>query len=145
MNALSGVDNLLATPGGDLYVAEDGGDLQIVALTTTGQVQPILQLTGQSDTEITGPALSPDGRRLYFSSQRSPGTTYEVEGPFLGPTTATLGGLPGLVLTGALALVAAHALRPGGPRDGTDPRSTEAADPGDDFVGSRDALPALSR
>jgi len=111
MNALSNVDNLLATPGGDLYVAEDPGDLQIVALTATGQVKPIVQVTGHSGTEITGPALSPNGRRLYFSSQRNPGTTYEVEGPFLGPAAATLGGLPGLVLTSALALVAVRGLR----------------------------------
>ncbi len=80
---LSGVDNLLVTPGGDLYVAEDPGDLQIVALTPDGGVVPIVQVTGHGDSEITGPALSPDGRRLYFSSQRHPGTTYEVEGPFL--------------------------------------------------------------
>ncbi len=145
MNALSGVDNLLATPGGDLYVAEDPGDLQIVALTTTGQVVPIVQVTGQSGSEITGPALSPDGRRLYFSSQRGPGTTYEVEGPFLGPTAATLGGLPGLVLTGALALVAARGMRSDGPLEGMRTPAPGAADPDDDFVGSRDALASPSR
>jgi Tol biopolymer transport system component len=34
--------------------------------------------------EITGPAFSPDGSRLSFSSQRgnSNGITYEVRGPF---------------------------------------------------------------
>ena len=94
-NALSGVDNVYVTAGGDLYVAEDPGDLQIVALTTTGQVKPIVQLTGQLGSEITGPALSPDGRRLYFSSQRLPGTTYEIEGPFLGPVAAADGSIGG--------------------------------------------------
>jgi len=79
---LSGVDNVLATPGGDVYVAEDPGDLQIVALKPSGEVEPIVQVTGQMGSEITGPALSPDGKRLYFSSQRLPGTTYEVTGPF---------------------------------------------------------------
>jgi secreted PhoX family phosphatase len=79
---LSGVDNVLATPGGDVYVAEDPGDLQIVALKPSGEVEPIVQVTGQLVCEITGPALSPDGKRLYFSSQRLPGTTYEVTGPF---------------------------------------------------------------
>lgn len=127
MNALSGVDNLLATPGGDLYVAEDPGDLQIVALTTTGQVKPIVQVTGHSGTEITGPALSPNGRRLYFSSQRNPGTTYEVEGPFLGPTAAALGQIPGLVLAGALGLVAARSL-PAGPRGTAGVRSPRSRD-----------------
>ena len=85
---LSGVDNVFAAPNGDLYVAEDGGDLQIVVRTPTGRLLPIAQVTGQPGSELTGPALSPDGRRLYFSSQRGPGTTYEVEGPFLAWTTA---------------------------------------------------------
>ena len=31
-------------------------------------------------SEITGPAFDPSGRRLYFSSQRNPGATYEVTG-----------------------------------------------------------------
>ncbi len=125
MNALAGVDNVYVAAGGDIYVAEDPGDLQIVALTATGQVKPIVQVMNQSNSEITGPALSPNGRRLYFSSQRDPGTTYEVEGPFLGPSAAALGALPGLALTGALALVAMRGLR--------------------DAVASPDALPALSR
>ena len=107
---LSGVDNVFVTPSGDIYVAEDPGDLQIVALTTTGQIKPIVQVLGQAGSEITGPALSPDGRRLYFSSQRSPGTTYEVEGPFLGPTAAALGSLSGLTLAGALGAIAARHL-----------------------------------
>lgn len=85
---LSGVDNVFAAPNGDLYVAEDGGDLQIVVRTPTGRLLPIAQVTGQPGSELTGPALSPDGRRLYFSSQRGPGTTYEVEGPFLSVTIA---------------------------------------------------------
>lgn len=114
VKTLAGVDNVYVAAGGDLYVAEDPGDLQIVALTTTGQVKPVVQVMNQSGSEITGPALSPDGRRLYFSSQRNPGTTYEVEGPFLGPPAASLGALPGLVLTGALALVAVRSLTAGG-------------------------------
>lgn len=118
MGSLAGVDNVFVAAGGDVYVAEDPGSLQIVALTTTGQVKPIVQLTGQTGTEITGPALSPNGRRLYFSSQRNPGLTYEVEGPFLGPepnpNASALGPLSGLALAGALAFVARRRLAPGG-------------------------------
>jgi len=33
-------------------------------------------------SEVTGPAFSPDYTRLYFSSQRTPGETFEVTGPF---------------------------------------------------------------
>jgi secreted PhoX family phosphatase len=40
------------------------------------------RLTGRAGSELTGPAFSPDGTRLYFSSQRSPGETFEITGPF---------------------------------------------------------------
>ena len=87
---LTGVDNITGTTGGDLYVAEDGGNMEINVITPEGVVAPFLRLPGQSSSEITGPAFSPDGRRLYFSSQRgtsgdatgSGGITYEVTGPF---------------------------------------------------------------
>jgi secreted PhoX family phosphatase len=86
---LRGVDNLTVSPSGQLLVAEDGGDMQLVVLDANGNAAPLLQLEGQSKSEITGPALNPDGTRLYFSSQRGPlndgqslGITYEVAGPF---------------------------------------------------------------
>ena len=78
---LSGVDNVTVTPGGDVFVAEDGGDMQICFLSNYG-VNAFVQVTGVSGSEITGPAFDPSGTRLYFSSQRNPGTTYEVTGPF---------------------------------------------------------------
>jgi secreted PhoX family phosphatase len=80
--ALTQSDNVYAAGNGDVYVAEDAGNLEIVALTQSGAVHPIVRLTGRWGTEITGPALNPAGDRLYFSEQRSPGTTYEVKGPF---------------------------------------------------------------
>ncbi|WP_284116961.1 alkaline phosphatase PhoX [Streptomyces fragilis] len=85
---LTGVDNVTGTASGDLYVAEDGGNLEICVIPPAGVVAPFLRVEGQSASEITGPAFSPDGRRLYFSSQRgtsgssSGGITYEVTGPF---------------------------------------------------------------
>ncbi len=84
---LRGVDNCVVyNPTRDLIVAEDGGSMRIAAISPDGAVVPILQIVGQDDSEITGPAFSPDGTRLYFSSQRggalSGGITYEVSGPF---------------------------------------------------------------
>jgi secreted PhoX family phosphatase len=81
---LTGVDNIVRASNGDLYVAEDPGDLQLVLLRPNGRVFPFLQVTNQSGSELTGPAFSPSGSRLYFSSQRGGdgGITYEVSGPF---------------------------------------------------------------
>lgn len=84
MPHLSGVDNVTITASGDVLVAEDGGDMQIVLLGPDGLVLPVLQLVGQDESEICGPAFDPSFQRLYFSSQRGPedrdddGITYEV-------------------------------------------------------------------
>jgi secreted PhoX family phosphatase len=88
---LRGVDNITVSPFDDIYVAEDGGNMEIVVLSdisTQLQVTPFLRVLGQDGSELTGPAFTPDGTRLYFSSQRGGpgrGLTYEVTGPF-GPT-----------------------------------------------------------
>jgi hypothetical protein len=84
---LSGVDNVAITPSGDVLVAEDGSDMQIVVLTPSGRVVPLVQIIGHERSEITGPAFDPYFQRLYFSSQRGAlnlheaGITYEVTGP----------------------------------------------------------------
>ncbi|MFI5050563.1 MAG: hypothetical protein ACHQEA_11940 [Gaiellales bacterium] len=81
-----GVDNVTGTPSGDIYVAEDGGDMQVVLLGDDGSVSPFLQVQGQDTSELTGLAFTPGGDRLYFSWQRGgpskTGITYEVAGPF---------------------------------------------------------------
>jgi len=81
---LSGVDNLAVTCCGDVLVAEDGDDMQVVAILADTTLKPLLQVEGHDGSEITGPAFDPSGTRLYFSSQRGPGngTTFEVTGPF---------------------------------------------------------------
>lgn len=85
---LTGVDNCTLAPNGDLLVAEDGGDLQIVAVRPDGSVLPVLQVPGHRASELAGVAFDPSGRRLYFSSQRGAtgrregGVTFEVSGPF---------------------------------------------------------------
>jgi uncharacterized protein len=88
---LRGVDNITISPDGDVVVGEDGDDMQVVAISATGSVVPLAQVTGQEGSEITGPAFDPSLQRLYFSSQRGAngidilgmsGITYEVSGPF---------------------------------------------------------------
>ena len=81
---LSGVDNVVISPAGDVLVAEDGGDMQLVLLTATGEIMPLLQIVGHDRSEIAGPAFDPSFQRLYFSSQRGSlgradsGITYEI-------------------------------------------------------------------
>jgi uncharacterized protein len=97
---LTGVDNVIVSRSGDVLVAEDGGNMEVVVITPDNQVAVIARATGPEHgfdntlpgpadivptrSEITGLAFSPDGSRLYFSSQRAfvLGVTYEVMGPF---------------------------------------------------------------
>lgn len=92
---LRGVDNVIVEAGsGDVLVAEDGGDMQIVLITAESEVAPLLQISDEPrptefiDSEITGLAFSPDGSTLYFGSQRGgdpqTGISYAVSGPFRG-------------------------------------------------------------
>ena len=100
---LSGVDNITVDPEtGDLFVAEDGGNMEVVIISADGKVAPFARVAEDpTGSEITGPCLSPDRSRMYFSSQRGPsskmlkevipgcefdtknaGITYEISGPF---------------------------------------------------------------
>ncbi|WP_420429071.1 alkaline phosphatase PhoX [Algiphilus sp.] len=65
------VDNVTVSPWGDLLVAEDG-PLQRIMVVIPNQGARVLIQTNHPGSEITGPAFSPDGSRLYFSSQRGP-------------------------------------------------------------------------
>jgi len=81
---LYGVDNIEVSPSGELLIAEDGGNMQIIALDHNYEPHVLVDVHGQDRSEITGPAFSPDGKRLYFSSQRGEtgkhkdGITYEI-------------------------------------------------------------------
>jgi secreted PhoX family phosphatase len=85
---LRGVDNIVVSKARDIYVAEDGDDMQLCLITPDRVVAPFLQVVGHDSSEITGPAFNPAGERLYFSSQRGRtgdplnGVTFEVRGPF---------------------------------------------------------------
>lgn len=77
------VDNVVMGPNQLPFVAEDGAGMHLVVVAADGSMWPVVHVTGPEGSEVTGPAFSPDGTRLYFSSQRDPGRTYEVTGPFV--------------------------------------------------------------
>lgn len=85
---VSGLDNLARSAVGELFIAEDKGSLDIGLISPNGRVSVFAHLDGHRKSEITGPAFSPDGSRLYFSSQRGQtnsngdGYTFEIAGPF---------------------------------------------------------------
>lgn len=85
---LTGVDNITVASDGSLYVAEDGGNMQVVVISNDGNVYPLIEVVGHNESEIAGLAFSPDGSRLFFSSQRGKsgddldGLTFEIHGPF---------------------------------------------------------------
>ena len=88
---LDGLDNLLVDEAsGVLFIAEDDGNQELVIIRPDNAVDAVIRVPDQPDSEITGPCFSPDGTRLYFSSQRAPvgasaapvGVTFEVTGPW---------------------------------------------------------------
>lgn len=73
---LTGVDNLVVSGANEIFVCEDGGDMQLVVITPDNVVAPFLQLVGQDESELSGAAFDPSGTRLYLNSDRG--------GQFLG-------------------------------------------------------------
>ncbi|NOK18536.1 alkaline phosphatase PhoX, partial [Corallococcus carmarthensis] len=86
-SSLTSIDSVTVSRSGDLYVADGGGNMELDIITPgpSRVVAPVMKLEGRAFSRITGPAFSPDGRRLYFSAQRGSsgeGITFEVSGPF---------------------------------------------------------------
>lgn len=95
-SSLDGVDNVTVNALGDVFVCEDGGNLEIGLISRENTVSPLLRLPGSEHeaSEICGVCFDPSGTRLYFTSQRAgltpgglagPGAIYEVSGPFRLP------------------------------------------------------------
>ena len=99
---LSGVDNITVSPSGDIYVCEDGGDLDICLVTAGFDVARFCKLDKRvhggpsaaspfKGNETVGVVFDPSGERMYFGAQRSfpigpieapRGVVYEIQGPF---------------------------------------------------------------
>ncbi|MGI5490741.1 alkaline phosphatase PhoX [Microtetraspora malaysiensis] len=70
-----------------LVIAEHGDGTEMATLGADGACTPFLRILGHGGPEVTGPAFSPDGARLYFSARHGGGSsaadvTYEVTGRF---------------------------------------------------------------
>ena len=101
---LTGVDNCIVSRSGDLFVAEDGGNMEVVIITPDGVVAPFLRVVGHDASEVSGTAFDPSGTRLYFTSMRGEigrpsldGVVYEVTGPFRAAAPGSGSGGGGLV------------------------------------------------
>ena len=82
---LNDPDDMTVTKDGQILVAEDSDNMELCLLGKDGSARPLLRLDGHWFSEVTGPAFSPDGSYLYFSSQRGisgsrlkGGMTFEV-------------------------------------------------------------------
>jgi uncharacterized protein len=93
--SLDAVDNVTVTAAGEVFVCEDGGNMEIGLITPDRKVAPFLRLPGpeHQGSELAGVCFAPSGTRMYFASQRAfpaiqgepqsgPGAVYEVTGPF---------------------------------------------------------------
>jgi uncharacterized protein len=84
-------DNIVVTPWGDLWFAEDetidGGDTinRVVGITPDGQVYPFAR-NRLNDSEFAGPTFAPDGKTFFVNFQ-NPGITFAIWGPFKNRNT----------------------------------------------------------
>lgn len=87
-------DNIVVTPWGDLWFAEDeavDGDTvnRIAGITPGGQVY-IFARNRLNDSEFAGPTFSPDGK-TFFVNYQNPGITFAIWGPFRRKSTTRQG------------------------------------------------------
>lgn len=89
-DAFEAVDNIVATPAGDLLICEDGpGDNFVRIVTPDGVVFPIVRNAHPGRSEFCGACFSPDGRTLFVNVQR-PGFTFAITGDWAGVRRAAV-------------------------------------------------------
>jgi hypothetical protein len=104
--SLDAVDNVTVSAAGEIFVCEDGGNMEIALITPEREVSPFLRFTGPAHpvegefkSEVCGVVFDPSGTRMYCTSQRShppsssvpgPGAVYEISGPFRQPASGTV-------------------------------------------------------
>ncbi len=129
-SSLDAVDNVTVSAAGDVYVCEDGGNMEIGLVSAERTVSPFLRFNSpaHADSELCGVVFDPSQTRMYFASQgayptlpfRPPigrpgfGAVYEVSGPFRLPA----GGVPNDFVFGPPAGEVRRNLTPGRSRRG---------------------------
>jgi secreted PhoX family phosphatase len=78
-------DNVVVTPWGDLWFAEDeafDGDIinRVMGITPDGRVYPFAS-NRLNDSEFAGPTFASDGKTFFVNFQ-NPGITFAIWGPF---------------------------------------------------------------
>ena len=133
--SLDAVDNITVSAAGEIFVCEDGGNMEIGLITPEREVSPFLRFAGPAHptegefkSEVCGVIFDPSGTRMYCTSQRSyppsantpgPGAVYEISGPFkqpaAGPARSPFGIPAGERRERAAAAEEDRAAREGGP------------------------------
>lgn len=80
-NNMESPDNIVITPWGDLWFAEDGdGENRVMGITPDGQVYKFA--SNNLDSEFAGPTFAPDGKTFFVNIQGGEGLTFAIWGPF---------------------------------------------------------------
>ncbi len=81
-------DNIVASPGGDIIMCEDGGgDNYLRGVTRSGNVYSIARNALPGQSEMCGACFSPDGGTLFVNIQK-PGITLAIRGDWAGLSVA---------------------------------------------------------
>ena len=82
LNELDLPDNVIVTPWGDVWLAEDGGgENRIVGITPEGGTYVFARNAHPDMSEFAGPTFAPGGN-TFFVNVQDPGTTFAIWGPF---------------------------------------------------------------
>jgi secreted PhoX family phosphatase len=80
-SVLEGPDNIVAFPGKDIFLCEDGsGTDYILGITPTGSLYKFA-MNRLNTSEFAGVCFSPDGQTMFVNIQ-SPGITFAIWGPW---------------------------------------------------------------
>jgi secreted PhoX family phosphatase len=86
-NNMESPDNIVITPWGDLWFAEDGdGENRVMGITPDGQVYKFA--SNNLDSEFAGPTFAPDGKTFFVNIQGGEGLTFAIWGPFKRSSSA---------------------------------------------------------